>query len=342
MNTINRSVFEPNLQRDYGLLTSSVSGTHAIVTGAAGGLGKGIVEELLRHNASVVAADIDTRALHALPQHPNLHIHHVDVTQYASQLALFRYARATFGRIDAVYANAGIATSGYLADVGQVGEQDTPTPPDLNIIDVNVKGVLYTTHLAVQAFREDKRSNARGGIGTNSKPHTRHPSIILTGSFTSFLSSPSTPAAYAASKHAVFSLMRSLATTGEYEGFRCNLVCPWFTPTAMVESSVRILLTGIGMAAAEPVVRAFLIAGMDTSLTGAALVIDTDGLFVIPDTTINSHCAQAFRDRYLSVLKMQHAARVYRTPLKLTGGLLTVLSLASGVSYVLRFLRKCK
>lgn len=28
--------------------------------------------------------------------------------------------------------------------------------------------------------------------------------------------------------------MRSLATQGEIEGFRCNLVCPWFAKTEMV------------------------------------------------------------------------------------------------------------
>ena len=203
--------------------------------------------------------------------------------------------------------------------------------PDLRIIDINVKGVLYTTHLAVKAFRQDRANGS-----------SRDPCIVLTGSFTSFLSTPSHPATYAASKHAVWSLMRSLSTTGEIEGFRCNAVCPWFSPTAMVEPSVRLLLTGIGMADVEPVVRAFVIAGFDSSLSGAGFVIDNQGLFIIPSTMIDSQCAIAFRERFVSVLKLQHAMRTYRRPLRITSGLLTVAGVVSTVAYALPFLSKTK
>ena len=72
---------------------------------------------LLQSGASVVAADIDMKALSTLPKHPNLFIHHVDVSQYQSQLQLFKYTRTVLGRIDAVYANAGVANSPqYLSD----------------------------------------------------------------------------------------------------------------------------------------------------------------------------------------------------------------------------------
>ena len=39
------SIFVPNLEKDYAKLTSSVQGRNAIVTGAANGLGRGLVAE---------------------------------------------------------------------------------------------------------------------------------------------------------------------------------------------------------------------------------------------------------------------------------------------------------
>ena len=61
------------------------------------------------------------------------------------------------------------------------------------MLDINLKGVFYTSHLAVKSFREDANNNNNANDKT----------IVLTGSFTSFLSTPGFPSPYAASKHGV-------------------------------------------------------------------------------------------------------------------------------------------
>ncbi|TIC17530.1 NAD(P)-binding protein [Wallemia mellicola] len=316
------SIIEPNLERDYTKVSSKVSEKNVIVTGAANGLGKELVLELLDHGATILAADIDEKGLSKLTKHPRLFTKQVDVTNYRNQLSLFRYAREVLGRIDIVYANAAVGNSpDYTSDINDEIE------PDLRVVDINVKGVLYTTHLAVKAFREDKRDNI-----------AQDQCIVLTGSFTSFLSTPAYPAPYAASKHAVWSMMRSLATQGEVEGFRANIICPWFAPTAMVIPSVRLLLTGVGMAKVESMIRAFVMAGSDPSLSGNGFVIDTNGLFIIPATLIDAQCAIAFRQRFINVLKIQNTLRTYHTPIRFIGSLLGAIGVLMGVSFATSYL----
>lgn len=77
----------------------------------------------------------------------------VDVSDWDSLAKAFGQAVETSGRVDYVYAIAGINERQWLTnDVGTTGFQ----PPDLSVLDINLKGVLFAVALAVQQFRRQQ------------------------------------------------------------------------------------------------------------------------------------------------------------------------------------------
>lgn len=73
------------------------------------------------------------------------------MTVWEDLVELFKFTLANVNRIDYVFPNAGIAESNYLSPTSTTEMQYVK--PNLATIDVDLIGVLYTTSLAVQAFR---------------------------------------------------------------------------------------------------------------------------------------------------------------------------------------------
>lgn len=120
------------------------------------------------------------------------------------------------GRISYVVANAGI----HRADeVFQQPDLNTePERPDLSIIDINIKGPLFTAKLAAHYFI---RQN-----GQTPSPDQQDTCLILIGSGAAFLDCPRAPQ-YSASKWAMRGIMHSLRRTAYYYGSRVNVISPW-------------------------------------------------------------------------------------------------------------------
>ena len=85
----------------------------------------------------------------------------VNTTDWNSQAKVFGQAVADFGRIDYVYPIAGIGE--------RVSIPNDPTAtgfqmPDLSVLDVDLRGVLFTVSLAIQQFRrqEPGKNGLRG------------------------------------------------------------------------------------------------------------------------------------------------------------------------------------
>lgn len=140
------------------------------------------------------------------------------------QLNLFESTVAKHGRIDVVLANAGVheKLEDVFADIfdsnGRLQE------PSLVVLDINLRGAVFTTKLALHYFRKQP------GLG----------SIVLTGSLASYLPTTGIPM-YNTSKHGLLGLMRSLRGTlasQDQERIRINLVAPAFTRTPFTEKSL--------------------------------------------------------------------------------------------------------
>ncbi len=93
-----------------------IDGMVAVVTGGAGGIGRGIVGALLRHGATVVIADVEQGALDAAvsdlsPLGP-VSGHRTDISDERSVAALADAVYAAHGRCNLLYNNAGVTSGG--------------------------------------------------------------------------------------------------------------------------------------------------------------------------------------------------------------------------------------
>lgn len=114
----------------------------AIVTGSAGGLGRGIAERLCKDGFSVVLHDINEELPHATVSDFKENGFHVigikgDVSKRDDQFNLVKATADTFGRLDVFVNNAGIEAVSPFLEI---------TEDQLNqLFKVNVNGVVFGT-----------------------------------------------------------------------------------------------------------------------------------------------------------------------------------------------------
>jgi len=84
----------------------------------------------------------------------NTTFHKVDVTDYDSLAAAFKHAFTFSGRrLDFVFGNAGVIEKHNFYATHDRGNEPPPEA-DLLSVDVNLKGVMLTSHLALHYFRQ--------------------------------------------------------------------------------------------------------------------------------------------------------------------------------------------
>ena len=117
------------------------------------------------------------------------------------------FAVDTCGGLDIAFLNAGVATGCGIGD-----DFDLALYRRAN--GANLDGVVFGTHAVLPALR------ARGGGA-----------IVATASLAGLTAVPLDPL-YAANKHAVVGLARSLGTAWPAEGITYNAICPGFAESA--------------------------------------------------------------------------------------------------------------
>lgn len=250
-----------------------------LITGGASGFGAGFVRHWAKNGATVIIGDINVQKGDALCRDINTrlvgagkaHFVHCDVTDWQSQVNLFKEAvrLSPHGGIDTVVANAGIAGKDILQE-GTNFDAPEPPRPSLKMIDVNIMGVMYTTHLAYFWLPRNPGSSPSDISADPKSPRDRH--LLLLGSVAS-LSPVAIQPQYCASKHAVLGLFRSLRATSALQGVRINLLCPYFIDTPIVPAGARLILAGGAMGKVEDVVDAATRFVSDARILGRALVI---------------------------------------------------------------------
>lgn len=120
--------------------------THAIVTGAASGIGFALAEAVLEAGGRVLLSDVDAgrlgAAMERLAAHgPRAHAVVADVAELGSVQAMVDAALTAWGRIDLLFNNAGIGGSLPIADATLSHWQ--------RIIDINLWGVIHGVHAAL-------------------------------------------------------------------------------------------------------------------------------------------------------------------------------------------------
>jgi NAD(P)-dependent dehydrogenase (short-subunit alcohol dehydrogenase family) len=200
---------------------TTLSSSVALVTGGASGIGRAVCLRLAAEGARVVVADVSIDAGQAVAAEVDGSFVACDVSDLDQMRSAVAAAEATFGGLDLVHLNAGISTGCSLHD-------DFDVATYRRAMGINLDGVVFGVHAALPALRR------RGGG-----------SIVATASLAGLTAAPFDPI-YAANKHAVVGLVRSLGLDESLRlaGIRVNAVCPGFAETAILTPIREMLVSG--------------------------------------------------------------------------------------------------
>jgi NAD(P)-dependent dehydrogenase (short-subunit alcohol dehydrogenase family) len=189
-------------------------GKVAIVTGAAGGIGRATAALFAREGAKVVVADIqEEQARETVRQIASdggeAIFARTDVGQDVDVERMVRTAVERWGKLDILHNNAGIAVEGTVTD----------TPPEdwFRVLDINLASMYRGCRFAIPEM-------IKNGGG----------SIINTASIQGLRGFPGYPA-YAASKGGAIAFTRQVAIDYAKHKVRVNCICPGTINTPMNE-----------------------------------------------------------------------------------------------------------
>jgi NAD(P)-dependent dehydrogenase (short-subunit alcohol dehydrogenase family) len=194
----------------------SLQGRHALITGAARGIGAAIAQTLASEGAALTLLGRDRAALQSLadtlPAGTRYCIVSADITDAAAVAQAFETARAALGPLAILVNNAGQAESApFLKTSAELWQR---------MLAVNLSGSFVCTQAALPDMLQ-------AGWGR-----------IVNIASTAGLKGYAYVSAYTAAKHGVIGLTRSLALELATKGITVNAVCPGYTETDILRNSI--------------------------------------------------------------------------------------------------------
>jgi 3-hydroxybutyrate dehydrogenase len=232
-----------------------LSNKTALITGAAGGIGKAIAKRFIQAGAKVAIADLkgDAARTTATDLGPSAYAVEMDVTDQASVNAGITQAISHFGKLDILVSNAGVQIVHKA--------EDFPFADWKRMMAIHLDGAFLTTKAVLPHMYER-------GSG----------SIILMGSVHSKEASP-LKSAYVTAKHGLLGLNKVLAKEGGKQGVRSNVICPGFVRTPLVEKQIPEQAARLGISEEEVVKKLMLGGTVDGEFTTLEDVAEVALLF---------------------------------------------------------------
>jgi 2-hydroxycyclohexanecarboxyl-CoA dehydrogenase len=192
-----------------------LKGKVAVITGAAGGIGRALVRRFCEEGATVVGLDLNAAGLEELGGQleefaDQLILRPLDITDHAAVAVTIRQVHSERGRIDILVNNAGW-------DVAMQFVETTPEFWD-KVIAINLRGPLNLHHAVVPLMID-----AGGG------------KVINIASDAGRVGS-SGESVYSACKGGIIAFSKTLARETARKDVRVNVVCPGPTDTALLRS----------------------------------------------------------------------------------------------------------
>jgi len=186
-------------------MSRNLEGKVAVITGGNSGIGLATAHRFVAEGAHVFITGRRQAELDEAVRQIGKHITGVqgDVSNLADLDRLFASVKRQQGRLDVLFANAGIVA---LAPLGEITEEHFD-----KVFDINVKGLLFTVQKALPLFTD-------GG------------SIILNASIVAS-KGPEAMSVYSATKAAVRSFARCWTTDLKHRQIRVNVISPGYTET---------------------------------------------------------------------------------------------------------------
>ena len=183
-----------------------MSARAALVTGAAGGIGRAITERLIADGVDVLAVDLAPD-----PDGPGVPFA-ADLTDPEANAAAVEAAIERFGRLDLLVPNAGVQHVSPVAEF------------PIERWDMIVALLLTSPFLLA---RRAWPALVQSGAGR----------IVVIASAHALVASPY-KAAYVSAKHGVLGLVKTLALEGADVGITATAVCPGYVRTGLVEKQI--------------------------------------------------------------------------------------------------------
>ncbi len=248
---------------------AEIRGCAAVVTGAGGGLGRGIAADLAARGARVVALDVDIAGAEETARRIKLAggaawSSGADITDEAETAAAIGWAHDRLGALDLLVNSAGVLSCAPVVELEPAEWR--------RILEVNATGVFLTSQAAARLMIRDGRSG----------------SIVSVASIAGKVGEAGL-AHYAASKFAVIGFTQALARELATNDITVNAVCPGVVVTPMIkqlatgwETSVEAMVGEQAIPrpqTPEEIAAAVVFLHTNRSVTGQALNIDGGTVF---------------------------------------------------------------
>jgi NAD(P)-dependent dehydrogenase (short-subunit alcohol dehydrogenase family) len=190
-----------------------LAGKKALITGGNSGIGLATAHLFIAEGAQVAITGRDQRTLDDAVTElgPNARGYRADVTVAEDRNRLFEELAKDFGKLDIVFANAGIG--------GRTPTGSTDEAVFENVIHTNLNGAFFTVNSAAPLLNDNG-------------------SVVFNGSIHNYVGQPGY-AAYAATKGGLLSMARAIAADLAPRNIRVNVVAPGATKTPIWKRGAR-------------------------------------------------------------------------------------------------------
>ena len=227
-----------------------LSGTVALITGGNSGIGRGIAIGLAQAGADVFIASRNLQKSQSVCQeitqltNRRAYCTRCDVSIREDVTRTVKECEARYGRLDIIVPNSGVSV-GHPKNLHPDKDWDY-------VVNINLRSVYWFCHDAYPLLK----ASGRGKVLTIGSEYSLHGSMRTIG--------------YAASKHGVVGLTKSLAVSWADDGIQANCILPGWIKTPLAQPAIQHPIVGKAIRQKTPGHKAY---GYPEDIVGLAIFL---------------------------------------------------------------------